>query len=308
MAHDDVNVRRVSARSQEPTRSGSDALGRCYVGARWLRRVVGCAAPTSRPAARPPPPRSGVPCARPWPSSPRRSSATSAAWRPSTRPAPASLRPWPTTRQPVAGDQPAAVRPKPGVAEVLGDLGIPHFLPLYASVGQALDQAASRPPSLQQELRLAPTPAAPAAARGSSGRPCGPGGWTHPTGSWPSWRSCWPMRWSPTRSSTPVPTWGTAGTARRAAARRGARLRPGAAAPGHRRPGGRGWPRPAAGRAARHGLRRGPASWWRQGRVGRVVRPAGHPATAALAGSPSRPRCRHDGQGRAATGGPPAVP
>jgi anti-sigma regulatory factor (Ser/Thr protein kinase) len=51
------------------------------------------------------------------------------------------------------------------VAEVLGDLGIPHFLPLYASVGQALDQAASRPPSLQQELRLAPTPAAPAAAR-----------------------------------------------------------------------------------------------------------------------------------------------
>jgi anti-anti-sigma factor len=66
--------------------------------------------------------------------------------------------PWPATSLLLCA-------PKPAVAEVLGDLGIPHFLPLYASVEEALDQAASRPPSLQQELRLAPTPTAPAAAR-----------------------------------------------------------------------------------------------------------------------------------------------
>ena len=66
--------------------------------------------------------------------------------------------PWPATSLLLCA-------PKPGVAEVLGDLRVPHFLPLYASVEQALDQAASRPPSLQQELRLAPTPTAPAAAR-----------------------------------------------------------------------------------------------------------------------------------------------
>jgi anti-anti-sigma factor len=65
---------------------------------------------------------------------------------------------WPATSLLLCGAQPA-------VAEVLGRVRVPHFLPLYASLDQALDQATSRPPYLQQELRLAPTPTAPAAAR-----------------------------------------------------------------------------------------------------------------------------------------------
>jgi anti-anti-sigma factor len=56
-------------------------------------------------------------------------------------------------------------RAQPAVAEVLGRLRVPDFLPLYADLDQALDQALVRPPYLRQELRLAPTPTAPDAAR-----------------------------------------------------------------------------------------------------------------------------------------------
>jgi len=54
---------------------------------------------------------------------------------------------------------------KPPVAEVLGLLTVPHFLQLYASLQDALDAALARPPYLRDELRLAPTPTAAAAAR-----------------------------------------------------------------------------------------------------------------------------------------------
>jgi anti-anti-sigma regulatory factor/anti-sigma regulatory factor (Ser/Thr protein kinase) len=56
-------------------------------------------------------------------------------------------------------------RPRPAVAEVLARLGTPHLLPVCATVEEALDQAAARPPYLRDELRLAPTATAPAAAR-----------------------------------------------------------------------------------------------------------------------------------------------
>jgi anti-anti-sigma factor len=54
---------------------------------------------------------------------------------------------------------------RPEVAQVLERLAVPHFLPLYGSVDQALDHVAARPPYLRDELRLAPTATAPAAAR-----------------------------------------------------------------------------------------------------------------------------------------------
>jgi anti-anti-sigma regulatory factor/anti-sigma regulatory factor (Ser/Thr protein kinase) len=54
---------------------------------------------------------------------------------------------------------------RPPVAEVLERLAVPHFLPVYDSVEAALDQVAARPPFLRDELRLAPTATAPAAAR-----------------------------------------------------------------------------------------------------------------------------------------------
>ena len=54
---------------------------------------------------------------------------------------------------------------RPSVAEVLKRLAVPHFLPLYDTIEEALDQAAARPPYLRDELRLAPTGTAPAAAR-----------------------------------------------------------------------------------------------------------------------------------------------
>jgi anti-anti-sigma factor len=53
----------------------------------------------------------------------------------------------------------------PAVAEVLDRLAVPHVLPLYDSVEDALDQITARPPFLRDELRLAPTTTAPAAAR-----------------------------------------------------------------------------------------------------------------------------------------------
>jgi anti-sigma regulatory factor (Ser/Thr protein kinase) len=42
---------------------------------------------------------------------------------------------------------------------------VPRFLPLYATVEDALDAAMDRPPYLHNELRLAPTPAEASAAR-----------------------------------------------------------------------------------------------------------------------------------------------
>jgi anti-sigma regulatory factor (Ser/Thr protein kinase)/anti-anti-sigma regulatory factor len=56
-------------------------------------------------------------------------------------------------------------RARPAVAEVLGRLTAPHFLPLYDTLEQALDHVADRPPYLRDELRLAPSGTAPAAAR-----------------------------------------------------------------------------------------------------------------------------------------------
>ena len=65
---------------------------------------------------------------------------------------------WPATSFLLCAAQPA-------VAETLGRLRVPHFLPLFATIEEALDAAVDRPPYLRQELLLAPTPTAPAAAR-----------------------------------------------------------------------------------------------------------------------------------------------
>jgi anti-sigma regulatory factor (Ser/Thr protein kinase)/anti-anti-sigma regulatory factor len=65
---------------------------------------------------------------------------------------------WPTTSFLLCGAQPP-------VAEILGRLQVPHYLRLYADVDQAIDEAVARPPYLRDELRLAPTPTAAAAAR-----------------------------------------------------------------------------------------------------------------------------------------------
>jgi anti-anti-sigma factor len=53
----------------------------------------------------------------------------------------------------------------PEVARVLERVAVPHFLPLYATVEEALDRVAARPPYLRDELSLAPTTTAPAVAR-----------------------------------------------------------------------------------------------------------------------------------------------
>jgi anti-sigma regulatory factor (Ser/Thr protein kinase)/anti-anti-sigma regulatory factor len=65
---------------------------------------------------------------------------------------------WPDTSFLLCGAQPP-------VAEILGRLQVPHFLRLYADVHEAIDEAMSRPPYLRDELLLAPTPTATAAAR-----------------------------------------------------------------------------------------------------------------------------------------------
>jgi anti-sigma regulatory factor (Ser/Thr protein kinase)/anti-anti-sigma regulatory factor len=65
---------------------------------------------------------------------------------------------WPATAFLLVGARPA-------VAEVLGRLAAPHFLPMYGTLDEALDHVADRPPFLRDELRLAPTTTAPAAAR-----------------------------------------------------------------------------------------------------------------------------------------------
>jgi anti-anti-sigma regulatory factor/anti-sigma regulatory factor (Ser/Thr protein kinase) len=65
---------------------------------------------------------------------------------------------WPMTSFLLCGARPA-------VAEVLEGLAVAHFLPLLPTLEAALDQVAARPPYLRDELRLAPTATAPAAAR-----------------------------------------------------------------------------------------------------------------------------------------------
>ena len=65
---------------------------------------------------------------------------------------------WPATSLLLCAAQPA-------VAEVLRGLRIRHFLPLYDTLQEALDAAADRPGCLRDELHLAPTPTAAAAAR-----------------------------------------------------------------------------------------------------------------------------------------------
>jgi anti-anti-sigma regulatory factor/anti-sigma regulatory factor (Ser/Thr protein kinase) len=54
---------------------------------------------------------------------------------------------------------------RPPVAEVLNRLAVPHFLPLYDTLEEALDHVAGVPPFLRDELPLAATATAPAAAR-----------------------------------------------------------------------------------------------------------------------------------------------
>jgi anti-sigma regulatory factor (Ser/Thr protein kinase) len=65
---------------------------------------------------------------------------------------------WPTTGFALCGAQPQ-------VAELLGRLQVPDFLPVHASIEKALDAVFARPPYLREELTLAPTLSAPAAAR-----------------------------------------------------------------------------------------------------------------------------------------------
>lgn len=65
---------------------------------------------------------------------------------------------WPATSFALCGAQPP-------VAEILNRLQVPHFLQLYPGVEEALDAVFARPPYLRNELLLAPTLSAPAAAR-----------------------------------------------------------------------------------------------------------------------------------------------
>jgi anti-anti-sigma regulatory factor len=54
---------------------------------------------------------------------------------------------------------------RPAVAEVLEGLAVPHFLPVFDTLEDAIDRVADRPPYLRDELSLASTATAPAAAR-----------------------------------------------------------------------------------------------------------------------------------------------
>jgi anti-sigma regulatory factor (Ser/Thr protein kinase)/anti-anti-sigma regulatory factor len=69
----------------------------------------------------------------------------------------------PSSRWPATGVMLCAAQP--AVAEVLGRLRLPNCLPLYATLEEALDAAIDQPPYLYDELLLAPTPTAAAAAR-----------------------------------------------------------------------------------------------------------------------------------------------
>ena len=76
----------------------------------------------------------------------------------------------PASRWPATGFALCCAHPQ--VAELLGRLRVPDFLPVYASVDEALDAVFARPPYLRDELLLAPTPTAPAAARAFVRRVC----------------------------------------------------------------------------------------------------------------------------------------
>jgi anti-anti-sigma factor len=65
---------------------------------------------------------------------------------------------WPATSFALCGAHPP-------VAEILHRLQVPHFLQLSPGVEEALDAVFARPPYLRDELLLAPTLSAPAAAR-----------------------------------------------------------------------------------------------------------------------------------------------
>jgi anti-anti-sigma factor len=65
---------------------------------------------------------------------------------------------WPATTFALCGARRA-------VAEVLARVAVPRFVPLYDTLEEALDRVAARPPYLRDELTLAPTTTAPAAAR-----------------------------------------------------------------------------------------------------------------------------------------------
>jgi anti-anti-sigma regulatory factor len=65
---------------------------------------------------------------------------------------------WPETTLLLCGAQPP-------VAEILNRLQAPQFPQLYTGVEEALDAVFARPPYLRDELLLAPTLSAPAAAR-----------------------------------------------------------------------------------------------------------------------------------------------
>jgi anti-anti-sigma factor len=71
-------------------------------------------------------------------------------------------------------------RARPPVAEILDRLQMPHFLDMYASLQEAVDAALARPPYLRDELRLAPTLTAPAAARAFVREVCGRWGLARP--------------------------------------------------------------------------------------------------------------------------------
>jgi anti-sigma regulatory factor (Ser/Thr protein kinase)/anti-anti-sigma regulatory factor len=58
------------------------------------------------------------------------------------------------------------------VAAILSRLAVPHFLRMYDDVDEAIDEAIARPPYLRDELRLAPTSSAPAAARAFTRQVC----------------------------------------------------------------------------------------------------------------------------------------
>jgi anti-anti-sigma factor len=65
---------------------------------------------------------------------------------------------WPDTPLLLCGARPA-------VANALARLGVPRFVPVHASLDDAVQDAGRRPPYLRDELRLPPSPAAPATAR-----------------------------------------------------------------------------------------------------------------------------------------------
>jgi anti-anti-sigma regulatory factor len=163
---------------------------------------------------------------------------------------------WPTTSFLLCGAQPKA-------AETLGRLQVPHFMRLFDDVDQAIDEAVSRPPYLRDELRLAPTPTAAAAARAFVREVC------------LYWQIALPDatvtdRAVQRRGPRPHRALAAAGAARRPPAHRRAGRQPEAPAPGRPRRAVRGRTWALAGRAARPRLGRQPSSRRRQGRV---VRP-----------------------------------